>query len=134
MRRPAHTLARRLTLLTVLTFSLVMLAMPTLTHADIWGECDADLSARNQWCDNAYSSCIFLSTNSVAECNTQYYSCLGEANRFYQSCLAEKEEALKKWPVIDKRTRCLQGCEIYQVHDWEAYLACKSACLAANPL
>jgi hypothetical protein len=131
--------------LTLLVACFIVIPSPQRTRADIWGECDAARSARNDYCLQQYNTCIL---NSGSNCQQNYNDCLDEAARLHHDytqspptgCLFENPEDPVPWPVIDhSRSDCLATCsqgasQIENFLDrWDYYDACWNYCDANFP-
>ena len=126
--------------LTLLVACFIVVPSPQRTRADLWGECDAARSARNDYCEQQYNLCL---QNNGPDCLTNYNSCLDTAARLHHDyttnppsgCLFENPDDPAPWPVIDtSRSDCLETCSygaslIENFMDrWEYYDACWNYC------
>jgi hypothetical protein len=103
-------------ILAVLIGCVVFVVPLQQTKADIWGECDADRSARNQVCLQDYDACVAAGGTNCPYPN----ACLDESARLHHDytqspptgCLFDNETNPVPWPVIsDSRSACLGGCQ-----------------------
>lgn len=77
------------------------------------------------------------------DCSGEYHACIDSCggdgackaacDDAYAGCINGSDDYPSRYPVIDKQRRCLQGCQIYQYSDPDAYSACKADCLATYP-
>ncbi|MBV8856809.1 MAG: hypothetical protein JOZ02_07775 [Acidobacteria bacterium] len=72
----------------------------------------------DQWCQQQYNDCM---ASGGFGCDDTYTSCMSGGSD------------TTKWPDLSERRRCLQGCLAYELTDVDAYLTCKTDCIAATP-
>ena len=131
--------------LALLVGCFIVTSSPQRTRADIWGECDAQRSERNDACGEWYRQCILTGGTT---CEADYNRCLDEAARLHHDyttdppsgCLFDNPDTPVPWPVIDRsRSICLGGCsqgasQIPNIADrMEYYMACYDYCNANFP-
>ena len=104
-------------ILAVLIGCMIFVAPLQQTKADLWGECDADRSNRNDYCLAQYNGC---QATGGTNCDGNYNACLDESARLHHDytqspptgCLFENEINPVPWPVIShSRSACLEGCQ-----------------------
>ena len=102
--------------LTLFIGCLIVIPSPQRTRADLWGECDADRTARNQYCLDQYNYCL---QNGGFNCLETYNACLDEAARLHHDyttsppsgCLFENPDDPVPWPIVStSRSDCLATC------------------------
>lgn len=129
--------------LLIACFIIIPSSQPS--SADVWGECDAQRSIRNDVCLAEYNACLI---NNGTDCLGTYNRCLDEAARLHHDytqspptgCLFENPDDPVPWPVLsNSRSTCLSGCsegasQIENIEDrLEYYGACWAYCDANFP-
>jgi hypothetical protein len=140
-------LVRKLFILGVLIGSLIFLASPQSTRADIWGECDAE------FIDNAVPACVDTAVTCILYitpctdpgwgsdcCIHEYNGCLDQGGLDHTACINATDPDPEPYPVIHHFLQwCLQGCHqgCDQLTDpgerFACYMPCSDACFANNP-
>lgn len=131
--------------LALLISCFIVVPSPQKTRADLWGECDADRSARNDYCLNQYNLCV---ANNGPSCQQDYNSCLDESARLHHDyttnppsgCLFDNTSDPVPWPVVDtSRSDCLATCSYGRslientADSFEYYTQCWNYCNDTYP-
>ena len=131
--------------LTLLVACFVVIPSPQPTRADLWGECDAARSARNDYCQQQYAYCILT---GGTDCEANRNACLDQSARLHHDyttnppsgCLFENPDDPAPWPIVStSRSDCLSTCSygaslIADFNDrFEYYDACWNYCDATYP-
>ncbi len=106
-------LMRRLLILTILVGCLILLAAPELTHADLWGECDAAFEARMDICMDDFIDCQLFGPQPGHTCMGDYNQCMNNAITTHTNCLAG-QPGPGGGGQQGERNSCIQACdEVY---------------------
>jgi hypothetical protein len=131
--------------LSLLTACFIVIPSPQPARADLWGECDAARSIRNDWCADQYDDCVW---NSGPNCQETYNACLDTTARLHHDytttppsgCLFENPEDPMPWPIVStSRSDCLSTCSLgasrieNPIDRFEYYDACWNHCDATYP-
>jgi len=102
--------------LALLIACLIFIPAPQRTRAD-WASCDADLSARNDFCTAQYNQCI---ASQGPNCQENYDSCRDQAAKIHHDftqtpatgCIFENAPDPLPLPMIDtSRSDCMATCQ-----------------------
>jgi len=106
----------RALVLAVLAGCLVVIPSPQRTRAD-WAGCDADRSARNDYCIEQHDACVW---NSGTTCQADYNTCLDQSAKLHHDfsttpasgCLFENGSDPVPLPVLDTSlSDCATACQ-----------------------
>ena len=115
---------------------VVISSPPQRSVADTWGECDADRSTRNDYCQQQYNLCI---ANSGSNCQQNLNSCLDQSAKLHHDftqnpatgCLFDDPSDPLPLPVLDtSREDCAQTCQdgMAMIEDTAARFAYGAEC------